>query len=525
MKSKTFIFMLPFLIISVFCWLKIKSNSTYLTLIQEDHLIEYSQSFFYFLAAWVAAILTRVFYKNNQILYTAAYFLASLSLLFVCLEEINWGQRIFNLVSPEFFRVNNAKSEISVHSLMLFAPYHRELYVFAGLAGGLLWLLAPRISEPEYLPVLPFFTPPWYLSFYFLPVFLINFYFDFLSYIPVTLLKMDNFRIGYFIIWQDQEPGQFLMSLGLLLFMVINLINKKDTVSLKCPAMTKENTANIVSVVLVLITLHILYILMKPALTAEYGSNLLNQGQYKAAIKHYAELLPKTPPDNRKYLHSNYGAALLGDDRLEAAIDSFEQVLVDNPRDVYAHNNLGMAKIRQGRIGEAVKHFKKALELLPGYQDAVHNLQTVTKALDQIETRIATIKTNLDKNLDIKPNKKLQLWFTLGELYRAADQPAQAIAPYSHALEISIKHLPAKVAEIAYRLLVLYAKQKQDDQALTYLKIAVKHGFNNWEMLKADRNLQSIRQKPYAKQFLTKLPLPFKIDFFQGNYNLPPKSR
>jgi hypothetical protein len=55
------------------------------------------------------------------------YLLLSL-FLFVCLcEEISWGQRIFQIDTPEFLMETNKQKELNVHNLEIFEPYDNDL--------------------------------------------------------------------------------------------------------------------------------------------------------------------------------------------------------------------------------------------------------------------------------------------------------------------------------------------------------------------------------------------------------------
>ncbi|NIR95489.1 MAG: tetratricopeptide repeat protein, partial [Gammaproteobacteria bacterium] len=59
-----------------------------------------------------------------------------------------------------------------------------------------------------------------------------------------------------------------------------------------------------------------------------------------------------------------------------------------------AHNNLGVALIRQERFSEALYHFQEALRLWPGYVDALDNLNKLENNL-RIDAHIAEIESKL----------------------------------------------------------------------------------------------------------------------------------
>lgn len=61
------------------------------------------------------------------------YLLISL-FFFVCFgEEISWGQRIFQIDTPEALMVSNKQKELNVHNLEIFEPYDNDLTPKTGI--------------------------------------------------------------------------------------------------------------------------------------------------------------------------------------------------------------------------------------------------------------------------------------------------------------------------------------------------------------------------------------------------------
>ena len=71
--------------------------------------------------------------------YRIVFGLLALALFYVVMEEISWGQRIFEFNSPEFFRNNNLQRETNLHNLLV-GPYSTGLkdVIEWGLASALL---------------------------------------------------------------------------------------------------------------------------------------------------------------------------------------------------------------------------------------------------------------------------------------------------------------------------------------------------------------------------------------------------
>jgi Flp pilus assembly protein TadD len=60
-------------------------------------------------------------------------------------------------------------------------------------------------------------------------------------------------------------------------------------------------------------------------------------------------------------------------------LEHYGEALRLNPAWPEAHNNLGTALARRGRYLEASQHFRKALEIRPGFEAARVNLEKIAK--------------------------------------------------------------------------------------------------------------------------------------------------
>ena len=94
------------------------SSSIYNSFVAEDGIIEYSTAIF---------LLSVSIYLINKLLKTVkvisskniGIILFSIIFFFGFGEEISWGQRIFNVETPDFFIENNLQSETNIHNLMI----------------------------------------------------------------------------------------------------------------------------------------------------------------------------------------------------------------------------------------------------------------------------------------------------------------------------------------------------------------------------------------------------------------------
>jgi len=144
------------------------------------------------------------------------YAIFTIGLFFVFFEEISWGQRIFNIDTPDYFRQKNYQDEITLHNSIAMAALH-NIYILVGAYGAFSWILARiylrwgRVKE-KYRYFINSIVPDWFLSSYFLLLFLIYFLFEYVS----------QPRSWTFYVWRDQEVAELFLSLGFLLFLIIN---------------------------------------------------------------------------------------------------------------------------------------------------------------------------------------------------------------------------------------------------------------------------------------------------------------
>jgi Tfp pilus assembly protein PilF/uncharacterized membrane protein len=75
-----------------------------------------------------------------------------------------------------------------------------------------------------------------------------------------------------------------------------------------------------------------------------------------------------------KIAHNNLGNAMFKRGKLGEAIKHYRQALRVDPAYVRTHNNLGNAMLKQGELGEAIKYYRQALQIDPASEDAHNNL-------------------------------------------------------------------------------------------------------------------------------------------------------
>lgn len=85
--------------------------------------------------------------KQKSWKFKSVWFIIALFSLFVAGEEISWGQRIFQIETPEFFQQHNAQNETNLHNMMI-GEYKINKIVFSKMIN---------ISIAIYLLAFPYF--------------------------------------------------------------------------------------------------------------------------------------------------------------------------------------------------------------------------------------------------------------------------------------------------------------------------------------------------------------------------------
>lgn len=220
------------------------------------------------------------------------------------------------------------------------------------------------------------------------------------------------------------------------------------------------------------------------------GIALQKDGKMDKAIFHYTAALRVNP--NSAKAHNNLGFALAHLGRMDEAIAHFSKALKINPDDAKAHNNLGIALVKTGRVAEAISHYAEALRLNPDYMEAHMNLGIELDSQNKIEEAIV----HFQKVLYLKP-KVVEAMYHLAKLYIKRKEYEKALFQYQKVLD----YLPENPA-VYYNIACIYAKQNKPEESVAWLKKAVGKGFDDWEHIKADGDLDNIRNSLQYKEFV-----------------------
>jgi cytochrome bd-type quinol oxidase subunit 2 len=169
----------------------------------EDRLLEWGQFAAYAVAVVFGLAAALFLFRAERRPAAAFYLLVVLGCLFVAGEEISWGQRIFELDTPDPLEDINRQEEITVHNVTSIEGLFRLGELLVGLAASvgvwvLLWKRSGNLSERERV-----FVPPLFLTTAFFAIFI--------------------FRLFRFVVYSGQkhtiieytEWPEFCLALGL----------------------------------------------------------------------------------------------------------------------------------------------------------------------------------------------------------------------------------------------------------------------------------------------------------------------
>lgn len=215
----------PLIFAFLIIWLRKNHLQIYETIGLEDHIIEYSQ-FFFFLAGGIGGLLLAFKLKKHSKIMFGLFLTISIVLIFIAGEEISWGERILGANAPEPFNEQtnlttskyNVQGERNLHN---FEPVNNIIGLLYLIIGGYFvfaWLLVKIVNKffnltENIKKYLPFLIPSPILILYFVPT-------------AINLLDRDGLGIKP----QDYEMAEFLFSLGILIFIIscYLFIRKKD---------------------------------------------------------------------------------------------------------------------------------------------------------------------------------------------------------------------------------------------------------------------------------------------------------
>jgi tetratricopeptide (TPR) repeat protein len=251
---------------------------------------------------------------------------------------------------------------------------------------------------------------------------------------------------------------------------------------------------------------------------------LAGMGNTDEAIRHFNEAL-RVDPHNIE-AHNNLGNLMLHKGNLDEAIRHYTEAISINPHQAEAYNNLGTAYMHKGNLKKAIENYQEAVREMPDYAEARENLNNARINLRILEGQIAKIQelikadpqnpalhtkfgdilrkqgeydeavANYRKAISIQP-KYIQAMYGLVIVYSSSQEYAKALDVLQH-----IRQIQPGNSEVYYNIACIYAKQNMTNESISWLKQAIEKGFNNWDLIKKDPDLNNIRNMAYVNELM-----------------------
>jgi len=222
-----------------------------------------------------------------------------------------------------------------------------------------------------------------------------------------------------------------------------------------------------------------------------------NSGKPDKAIRYFNKALQI---DGRFAMaYYSMGNAFMKLKQREKAINYFSKALETNPSLYMAHFNMGQAFEELGRIPEAVEQYRSTLQINPGYATAHSQLAATllkTGNLDEAAVHFyEALKRKPDSDYDRDSLLMIAFFHTNQKQYDKSIDTVKKIAAI---------HPQESVYD--YSIACLYSISNRKEEAIEWLRKAVDKGYNDFERMKTDRNLENIRQTEAYQEILKQMP-------------------
>ena len=166
-----------------------------------------------------------------------------------------------------------------------------------------------------------------------------------------------------------------------------------------------------------------------------------------------------------------------------------------------AHVDLGTAFEERKMIREAIAEFQKAASINTDKQSALYcKLGKLFLDTGDPDRAIEQYLNALDKD-----HNSINILQNLAIIYSTKGKNDVALQYLRKIITIDPNNSNAY-----YNMSCIYAEQHKTEESIKWLKVAIEKGFDDWLLLKLDKDLESIRSSDYYKSL-------FKKDFHYSN--------
>ena len=236
-RFNVFLFVIPFFLSALILWVKVQIGpitDAWKQVSSEGSLSEYGTALAYLMVPIFAYPIAKLFRRQGRRLMSSLYYLLLAGAFFIGMEEISWGQRLIGFEEPEFWARHNVQSEFTFHNLSFYQyNFLHNSFLLAGFVGSVSWVVLRlwrvwrrsfvskrsvqlQLKREQQKVDLNYLLPDWSVSSFFYPTFIFYYVLD----------HTDYGRSGIFLHQVDQEHWEFVMSLGVLLFVVISFFRQ-----------------------------------------------------------------------------------------------------------------------------------------------------------------------------------------------------------------------------------------------------------------------------------------------------------
>ncbi len=222
-----------------------------------------------------------------------------------------------------------------------------------------------------------------------------------------------------------------------------------------------------------------------PEVCFNLGMAYYRKGDLDTAIGYFSQTV-KIDPQYAE-AHYNLGVIHINEMKIQEAVDQFSRTITLNPRHKQAHYNLGKAFSDLGRINESIFHYAEALKIDSGFAPAQQQLYAEKNRKARVESAVQ----GLEKKHEARPGD-LEVLNKLAVYYSLLGMNDKALSCLREVIRVK----PAS-PDAYYNVACIHAKENRVEESVQSLKQAIGLGFNNWQLLKTDRDLNSVRTTDY----------------------------
>jgi tetratricopeptide (TPR) repeat protein len=235
-------------------------------------------------------------------------------------------------------------------------------------------------------------------------------------------------------------------------------------------------------------------------------------GSKENAENHYREALALN--DEMAEAHSNLGLLLEEKGDTDRALEHYQKAIELKPDYASPHNNIGNIFSKKNDFESAIPYYQEAIRLEPSFHDAHTNLGIALMRTSDIERAKQHFQAALETN---PSNQRAQSGLAI--IHSSAETSPELASPealhqkalehaargeYDLAVENFKKILVIVPSEpgTSYNIACMYAKMGKIAESMDWLSKAIKNGYDNWDAIKYDPDLENIREADAFKALI-----------------------